>query len=89
MNYNSIKSLELECTCVSASRFRVERLMRGAVRADKRKINRLVRVLLPDLYEELALQYHNPYSYYRTETHLILVWSGIEHFLKIRYGENR
>ena len=85
MNYTNIKALELECTCVSASRFRVERLMRGAVRADKRKINRVVRVLLPDLYEELSLQYPNPYSYYRTETHLIPVWSGIEHFIKMRW----
>lgn len=85
MNYTNIKALELECTCVNASKFRVERLMRGAVRADKRKINRLVRVLLPDLYEALALQYPNPYNYYRTETHLILVWSGIEHFVKMRW----
>ena len=58
-----------------------EQLMEGAVRANKRAINSLVKKLLPDLYEDLALQLRNPYNYLRTKKHLILVHSAIEHFL--------
>lgn len=56
--------------------------MEGAVRADKQHINRLVRRHLPELYHALALNYYNPYNYYRTKTHLILVHSSIEYFIK-------
>ena len=85
MDYTKVKALELECTCVNTSIVKLERLMRGAVRADKKKINGLVKNLLPELYEDLVLNFYNPYNYFRTKTHIILVWSGIEHFLRITW----
>ena len=57
-------------------------LMRGAVRADHRLIDRLVHRHLPELWRELALNLWNPYrEYFKTSRHLILVHSGIEYFL--------
>ena len=83
MNYNSITSIELEGTCVNCGgQKQWDKLMEGAVKANKKAINRLVKNFLPDLYYSLALHLPNPYDYYRTETHLILVHSIIEYFLK-------
>ena len=85
MNYDTVTELELQTTCVDCGGLsRWERLMEGAIRANKRAINSLVKQLLPDLYQDLALQYPNPYNYFRTKTHLILVHSGIEYFLKFK-----
>jgi len=56
--------------------------MDGKTRADKRIINRLVKKYLPNLYRQLALHLYNPYHYYKTKNHLILVHSDIEYFLR-------
>ena len=55
--------------------------MAGATRADHRLVNSLVRKHLPDLYEDLSLNLRNPYHYFKTRRHLILVHSAIEYFL--------
>ena len=55
--------------------------MDGATRADHRQINSLVRRHLPHLYEDLRLDLRNPYHYFKTRRHLILVHSAIEYFL--------
>lgn len=82
MNYNAVTGLELECTCVTCGGPEEwEKLMNGAVTANKRAINRLVKKFLPGLYEDLGLDFNNPYKYYRTDQHLILVHSAIEYFL--------
>lgn len=83
---SQLRSLTLEYTCVGISQRKWDKLMDGAVRADKQKINRLVKTHLPDLYENLCLDYYNPYNYYKTSTHLILVHSSIEYFLKMDFG---
>jgi hypothetical protein len=83
--YEAVTELELDTTCVECRGGKWNQLMKGAVRANKRAINSLVKKLLPDLYEKLALQFYNPYNYLRTQKHLILVHSGIEFFLKFRY----
>lgn len=85
-----VNELWLECTCVSISFWTWEKLMKGAKRADCYKINRLVKKHLPDLFHDLALNFKplkdlywfNPYHYYKTREHLILVHSGIEYFLR-------
>ena len=87
MNYDKIKGLEFESTCVNLKVYEIVRLQKGSKRADKRKVTRLVKKFLPDLYESLALKYYNPYTQYRTDTHIILVHSGIEYFLKIQWQE--
>ena len=80
--YNKVHSLYFEASCVNVSQQKWDDLMSGAKKGNKREINKLVKRFLPDLYIGLALNYYNPYNYYRTDTHLILVHSGIEHFLK-------
>ena len=57
--------------------------MKGAVRANKAIINNLVKEHYEDIYIALGLHYYNPYNYYRTATHLILVHSSIEYFFKV------
>ena len=83
MNYNNIRSLTYETNCTAISINEWDELMNNKKRANKRIINRMVKALLPDLHESLALNYYNPYNYYRTKTHVILTHSAIEHFLKI------
>ena len=80
-----VDGLWLEATCSGINLAQWERWMDGATRADYRLIDRLVRKHLPGLYEALNLNLWNPYHYFKTRRHLILVHSGIEHFL--RYGE--
>jgi len=81
MNYNKIYRLLYECNCTQMSKRKWESYMANAKRANKEKINKLLKIFLPELYEELALDYFNPYNYYRTETHLIVVHSSIEYFI--------
>lgn len=82
MDYDSITSLELECSCVTCGGSdKWEELMEGAVKANKKKINNLVKKFLPGLYKDLGLDFFNPYDYYRTNKHLILVHSAIEYFI--------
>lgn len=83
MNYKKIKGLTYEGNCTEKCLEEWDRLMQGAVRADKRKVNLLVKKYLPGFYEELCLNLNTYYKYYRTVTHLIVVHSAIEYFLRI------
>ncbi len=77
-----VAGIELECACCDIGMREWGRLMRGSVRADKRRIERIVKRRLPELYRALRLDLYNPYRCRRTSTHLILVHSGIEYFLR-------
>ena len=79
-----VDSLWLEATCSGINLAQWNKWMAGATRADHRQIDRLVRRHLPDLYEALSLNLRNPYHYYKTGRHLILVHSAIEYFLAYR-----
>jgi hypothetical protein len=81
MDYRKIRSLKLHASCTGLSKFEWDELMKGRKRANKKEINRLVKEHLPDLYNDLALDYANPYNYFRTDMHLILVHSAIEYFI--------
>ncbi len=72
----------LECTCCDISSHKWDRLMKGAKRMNKRTLNSLIKRELPELYHELALNYYNPYNYFQTNTHYILIHSCIEYFIK-------
>lgn len=76
-----VSELELECTCVGISQGLWERYMKNATKANKRIIDRLVKKHLPELYEGLCLKSYNPYNYFKTRRHLILVHSSIEYFI--------
>ena len=79
-----VDGLRLDACCCDISLAQWERWMAGATRADHRQIDSLVRRHLPDLYEELSLNLWNPYHYFKTRRHLILVHSAIEYFLAYR-----
>jgi hypothetical protein len=72
----------LECTCCDINQSKWDRLMKGATRTDKVKLNRLIKHEMPELYEALFLNLYNPYNYYKTKTHWVLVHSAIEYFIK-------
>ena len=79
-----VDSLWLEATCSGISLAQWNRWMYGATRADKRRIDGLVRKHLPDLHKALSLNLWNPYHYFKTRRHLILLHSAIEYFLAYR-----
>lgn len=83
MTYNTIKNLELVADCSQTSIEEWNNLMAGSIRANKKIINSLVKKFIPELYEALSLNLNNPYNYFKTKEHLILVHSGTEYFLKI------
>ena len=84
-NRIALNCVEYNCTTISARK--VEALMENSTVANKRVINSLVKEYLPDLYYDLGLNFYNPYTYYKTKRHLILVHSGIEYFISysLRY----
>lgn len=82
MNYALITSLEYETCCSQITQSDWDRLMQGAKRADKRKINALVKKYLPELFNDLGLRFRNPYNYFKTKTHFVLTHSAIEYFIK-------
>lgn len=82
MTYN-ISKLEYQTNCSSVSQVEWNELMKGAKRADKKKINDLVKKFLPELYLGLSLNLSNPYKYFKTKNHFVLVHSATEYFLKI------
>ena len=77
-----VDSLTLECTCEDIRIYKWESLMENHTRANHRIIDKLVKKHLPDLYYDIGLNFPNPYYYHKTKTHLILVHSSIEYFLK-------
>ena len=81
---SEVDCLWLEATCTNINLAQWERWMAVAPRADKRRIDGLVRKHLPDIYEGLSLNLWNPYHYFKTRRHLILVHSAIEYFLAYR-----
>jgi hypothetical protein len=81
-----VDGLWLEATCADIKLPQWERWMAGATRADKRRIDGLVKRHLHGLYRDLALNLRNPYHYYKTRRHLILVHSATEYFLSYGRG---
>ena len=80
------KQIFLETDCTSISEKEWDKLMKGAVKANGSKIRRLIKQQLPDLYEALALNFHNPYEAQavRTKTHFVYVHSAIEYFIRFK-----
>jgi hypothetical protein len=77
-----VNEFYLEATCVGIGLRTWNELMKGHKRADKRKIDRLIKQHLPDLYHGLYLNLYNPYFYHKTKNYLIMVHSGIEYFIR-------
>lgn len=71
-----------ECCCADISIGKWEILMKNARRMNKKILNKLVKQNLPELYNALSLDLFNPYNYFQTPTHYILVHSAIEYFIR-------
>ena len=82
--YNKAKrnGMTLECTCVSITERKWEQLMKGSTKANQSKVNKLVRENTGDEFD-FCLDFYNPYTPFKTKTHIIFVHSAIEHFFRI------
>jgi hypothetical protein len=49
------KRITLECACVDISQEQWDKLMKGAVKANGKKIRQMIKIQLPDLYADLNL----------------------------------
>lgn len=71
------------CTCITIQQH--EKLMANSTKANGKKIRQLIKKNCPDLAEEIALNFYNPYEWQsrKKDGLLIYVHSGIEYFFKI------
>ena len=74
----------LECTCLTITTDRWNELMKNSKPIDYKWLVNKIWKEMPKLYNELALQYYNPYAGQcrETKTHYILVHSMIEYFIR-------
>lgn len=74
----------LECTCEQISAGKWEELMKGGKPINYKWLVNKIKRELPYLYNELSLQYYNPWENdcKQTKTHYILVHSAIEYFIR-------
>ena len=75
--------MRLQCTCQDITKEEWDRLMKGRRPMSYQWLKRRIKRFLPHLYDELMLDYYNPYesATYRTKTHYILTHSYIEYFI--------
>lgn len=75
--------MELVTTCVTSTTEEINAFMKGMIPTDYSKLTEKIREQLPSLYEDLALDYYNPWhsSCGETDTHYILVHPAIEYIL--------
>ena len=74
----------LEFTCADVSADKWDELMRGARKCSYKRLVKKVKEELPMLYNELSLEFYNPYENdcKQTKTHYVLVHSAIEYFIR-------
>ena len=75
--------MRLQCTCQDITKQEWDRLMKGRRPMSYQWLKRRIKRTLPQLYDELMLDYYNPFECdtYRTKTHYILTHSAIEYFI--------
>ena len=75
--------MRLQCTCQDITKQEWDKLMKGRRPMSYKCLKRRIKRSLPHLYDELSLDYYNPYesATYRTKTHYILTHSSIEYFI--------
>jgi len=76
---------ELETTCVGCNNW--DELMKGHTIADRKKVVKIAFLAgvidKEQAREETKRPYYNPYTHYKTKTHIIYVHSMIEHFIRV------
>lgn len=77
----------LECDCTTISCWKWDKLMKGHTKADRRKVINIALmagvITEEDAKKEMKFSYYNPYTHYKTKTHIVYVHSCIEHFIKV------
>ena len=75
--------MELQCTCVDITEKEWDQLMKCRRPMSYQWLKRKIKKHLSQLYNELNLDFYNPYENetYRTNTHYILTHSAIEYFI--------
>lgn len=75
--------MRLQCTCQDITQQEWDELMKGRRPMSYNWLKRRIKRSLPHLYDELMLDYYNPYESYTycTKTHYILTHSYIEYFI--------
>ena len=75
--------MRLQCTCRDITKQEWDKLMKGRRPMSYKWLKRRIKRSLPHLYDELMLDYYNPFEgdTYRTKTHYILTHSAIEYFI--------
>lgn len=73
---------ETNCACISIDEWNA--LMKGARMCSYRVLVKKIKKELPELYDNLCLNYYNPFESQcrQTKTHYILVHSAIEYFIR-------
>lgn len=76
--------MELVATCVNITQSEWDNLMKGARPLNYEWLKRRIKKNLPNLYNDLCLDYYNPWCEQCkvTKTHYILVHSAIEYFIR-------
>ena len=76
--------MKFECTCSDVSGIRWNMLMSGKKRISYKKLVKMIKVELPELYYYLNLNFGNPYSKdtFETDSHYILTHSATEYFIR-------
>lgn len=76
-----------EATCVGIGVNAWDELMEGHTIANQKEV---VKIALAagvideeQAHQELKKPYYNPYTHYKTKTHIIYVHSSIEHFIRV------
>lgn len=79
-----VNSMELVSSCVSINISQWEEYMEGTTKANGKTIRNLIKNHLPDLYNELGLNFYNPYENQSMKKPGLLVYvhSGIEYFIE-------
>ena len=81
------KGVQFECTCVGIGMTKWERLMKNHTRANRREVIKIALeagVIDEDQAKtELKNPWWNPYTHFKTATHIIYVYSDIEHFIRV------
>jgi hypothetical protein len=84
--YNSIKDIECIDDC-SNPRTKIFNIIDQSVRGDYKRIIKIIKKLLPDFYNSLALDFYNPWcnKTYRSRDgkYIIITHSSIEYLIRI------
>lgn len=85
-NKEQIK-LYYEGCCAGFSTRKCDSLMKNRRRFSYKRLVSLIKKQYPDMYEELGLEFPNPWSSdtWKTPIHLIMNHSSVEYFFRYRF----